>query len=143
MCMSSSKEGLAVVRSFSPAKMELAPAMKHRAWSERDMSFLPALSLTTLLGMMILAVAIIRSISSMLTFWLFSRGVPFTGTNALIGTESGCLGSVERVWSILMRSSLVSPSPMMPPLHTVILAFRTFSRVLRRSSKVRVVMILS
>ncbi len=43
---SSSQSGLGVVSSFSPAKIELAPAMKQRACSARLISVLPALSLT-------------------------------------------------------------------------------------------------
>lgn len=60
---------------------------------------------------------------------------------ALMGTDSGCFGSVDRVCSNSIRSSAVSPMPMMPPQHTDKPALRTALRVLRRSSYVRVVMI--
>ena len=57
--------------------------------------------------------------------------------------ENPALGGVRfaSVRSISQRSSFGSPMPMIPPEQTVMPAFRTASRVRRRSSKVRVVMI--
>ncbi len=50
----------------------------------------PAERRTIALGIRILAVAIIRTISTGCTGRCFSRGVPGTATSALIGTDSGC-----------------------------------------------------
>ena len=61
--LSSSNEGLGVVSSLSPAKIELAPARKQRACSAWLISARPALSLTMVAGIRIRAVAIIRTIS--------------------------------------------------------------------------------
>lgn len=51
-----------------------------------------------------------------ITFWS-SRGVPFTATSALMGTLSGCAGSVASVCSKPTRSSSASPSPIIPPIN--------------------------
>ena len=63
IAMSVSKEGFGVVRSLSPANKELAPAIKHKACSTVLISVLPADKRTTVFGMMILVVAIIRTMS--------------------------------------------------------------------------------
>src|SRR5450432_307010 len=97
MALSSSKVGFGVVSSLLPAKIELAPAIKQKACSGIVISARPALSLTMDFGINILAVAIMRTISQISTFGLFSRGVPLIRTSALIGTLSGCSGRVDRV----------------------------------------------
>ena len=56
----------------------------------------------------------------------------------LIGTDSGCLGKLARIINILARSLRVSPIPTIPPEQTFSPASRTFFKVLRRSSKLRV-----
>lgn len=70
----------------------------------------------------------------------FSSGVPGMATRALTGNDSGASGS----WLISQmrptRSPSFSPSPMMPPLQTLMPAERTASMVSRRSSNLRVVM---
>ena len=63
MFLSSSKSGLAVVSSFSPVKIELAPAIKHNACSATDIRTRPADKRTRALGIVMRAVAIMRSIS--------------------------------------------------------------------------------
>src|SRR4051812_49382421 len=100
MAMSSSKEGFGVVSNFSPAKIELAPAIKHSACSTVLISVRPADNLTTVLGMMMRVVAIILTISQTDTRGWSASGVPLTGTKALIGTDSGCLGMLDSVFSI-------------------------------------------
>ena len=64
----SSNDGFGVVSNFSPANIEFAPAMKHNACSDTDISVLPALSRTIAFGISILAVAIILIISQISTF---------------------------------------------------------------------------
>lgn len=63
----------------------------------------------------------------------FSNGVPFTATSAFTGTLSGCSGSVASVCSRPILSTSSSPSPMIPPLHTLMPASRTADKVSNRS----------
>src|SRR5262245_55888751 len=56
--------GFGVVRSFSPKKTEFAPARKQRACASGESSSRPALSRTFERGIMIRAVAIIRTNSN-------------------------------------------------------------------------------
>src|SRR6476619_3095546 len=72
---SSSKAGLGVVSNLSPEKIELAPAIKHKACSATLISARPALNLTIAANIIILAVAIILTISQISTFGLSWRGV--------------------------------------------------------------------
>lgn len=58
---------------------------------------------------------------------------------ALMGTDSGCSGSVASVWRRPMRSACCSPRPRMPPEQTEMPASRTLAMVCSRSSYVRVV----
>ena len=69
-------------------------------------------------GIMMRAVAIMRTISIDSTGARPCSGVPSTGTSALIGTDSGCSLWLASVRSSSQRSSIDSPMPMMPPLHT-------------------------
>lgn len=62
-----SKSLFGVVNSFSPVKMELAPAMKQSACSDMENRTLPADSLTIASGITMRAVAIIRIISHIST----------------------------------------------------------------------------
>ena len=64
---SASKSLFAVVRSFSPAKMELAPARKQSACSGMENRTRPAESLTIAFGITIRAVVIMRIISQIST----------------------------------------------------------------------------
>lgn len=72
MSWSASKSLLGVVKSFSPVKMELAPARKHSACSGMEKRTLPADNLTIAFGMTIRAVAIIRIISHISTGWTWN-----------------------------------------------------------------------
>jgi len=101
----------------------------------------PALSRTRARGIITRAVATMRTRSSGSTGGIFSSGVPGTRTSALIGTLSGWGSSFASSTSMAQRSSTPSPMPMMPPVHTVMPAARTFFSVSSRCSKVRVVMI--
>ena len=78
-----------MVRSFSPIKMEFAPARKLRAVHSRVSDFLPALSLTLEAGIKILAVAMVRTKMSGSSVSVWARGVPSTRTSKLMGTLSG------------------------------------------------------
>ena len=89
MCISSLISGLGVVRSLSPAKIELAPAKKHKACPSRDIFIRPAERRTWDCGITMRAVAIIRTISQISTGGSSSSGVPSIGTKALIGTDYG------------------------------------------------------
>ena len=86
MAVSRSVEGFGVVSNLSPANMELAPARKQRACSDSGISRRPAESRTMAVGMMIRAVAIIRSMDQTLTLGEPSSGVPSIATSALTGT---------------------------------------------------------
>ncbi|KAF3514285.1 hypothetical protein F2Q69_00002193 [Brassica cretica] len=118
MSWSASKSLFGVVNSFSPVKIEFAPARKHKACSGMVNRTLPADNLTMAFGITILAVPIILIISHISTgcqkknthkiflkallplgsacdllhyedtFWS-SSGVPFTASRALTGTLSG------------------------------------------------------
>ena len=137
---------LPAVSSLSPVKIELAPAMKHKACVASDMLSRPADSRTMLSGMVIRATATVRtnSISSILASGVSASmspsTVPFTGTSAFTGTLSGWRGRVASAWTKPTRSLRLSPMPTMPPQHTEIPASRTWSSVCNRSSKQRVVM---
>jgi len=113
----------------------------HISCASRESAVRPADSRTRAVGIRIRATAIIRTRSSGSTGGMCSSGVPGEGTRALIGTLSGWGSRLARVRSISQRSSTLSPMPMIPPEQTVTPALRTFSRVRRRSSKVRVLMI--
>src|SRR6202012_4876966 len=110
-----SNDGFGVVKSFSPANNELAPAIKQSACSTVVISVRPADKRTTVLGIIIRVVAIMRTISHTETLGWSANGVPLIGTKALIGTDSGCFGKFESVFSIEIRSSTVSPKPIIPP----------------------------
>jgi hypothetical protein len=98
-------------------------------------------------GMVMRATATVRtnSMSSILASGvpasMSPSTVPFTGTSALIGTLSGCAGSVANAWRKPMRSSRLSPMPTMPPQQTAMPEARTCSSVSSRSCQVLVVMI--
>ena len=134
ICISSLMSGLGVVSNLSPAKIELAPAKKHKACPSWLIWVRPADRRTCDSGITIRAVATIRTISKISTGLQSSKGVPSTGTKALIGTDSGCGLSVDKATNIPARSSNDSPIPIIPPLHTVILVLRTLSIVSKRSS---------
>src|SRR5688572_18525331 len=106
-------------------KTELAPAMKHRAWSEKDIFARPAERRTVDLGMRIRAIPIMRTVSQMGTSGLSWSGVPGTLERTLTGTDSGCGFMVARVWSRETRSAADSPSPMMTPQQMVTPVLRT------------------
>lgn len=113
------------------------------------------------MGRTIRAVAMQRSSSVTPTRSLPSNGVPGIGTRALTGKDSGASGSLAMLvsegarthaiggtyWLISQinptRSPSSSPSPMIPPLHTLIPASRTAARVSILSSYFRVVMTCS
>src|SRR5690242_3284781 len=97
MAISSSNDGLGVVNSFSPANIELAPAIKQKACSTVLISVRPADKRTTVLGITMRVVAIMRTISHIETRGCSANGVPLTGTRALIGTDSGCCGKLDNV----------------------------------------------
>src|SRR5690606_24311177 len=129
---SASSPALGAVSSLSPVKIELAPAMKHSAWVASLIASRPADRRTIDSGMVIRAVATVRtnSISSIrasgVSASMSPRTVPLTGTSALIGTLSGWRGRVARAWMKPTRSSRVSPIPTMPPEQTEMPAARTF-----------------
>ncbi|MNN04805.1 hypothetical protein D3C81_1175410 [compost metagenome] len=129
MSMSSLTSGLGVVRSLSPEKIEFAPAKKHKACPSVLMLVRPAERRTCVVGNKIRAVATMRTISHIETVSMTSIGVPLTGTSALIGTDSGCGMREASVINIAARSSILSPIPIIPPLHTVMFVLRTFSIV--------------
>lgn len=54
-----------------------------------------------------------------------AKGVPSTGIRRLIGTLSGGVSILAKVSKNSIRSSRVSPSPRIPPQHTLIPAART------------------
>mmetsp|Transcript_44889 Transcript_44889/g.94190 ORF Transcript_44889/g.94190 Transcript_44889/m.94190 type:complete len:218 (-) Transcript_44889:815-1468(-) len=151
--VSSSKAGLSVVNNLSPLKIELAPAWNIKYCSASEKESLPALRRTIVRGMTMRAVAIILAMSKASTSAIPSdsvsssaavspRGVPSTATRALMGTLSGCSGSVDRTWRRPTRSVSFSPRPRMPPQQTLIPASRTLAIVSKRSSYDRVVMTL-
>ena len=120
-------------------KMELAPAIKQRAWSLADIFARPADRRTMVFGMTIRAVAIMRTVSHTETSSFFSKGVPATFDSTFTGKLSGC-GSIDAsVCSMLTRSATLSPRPRIPPEQSVTLVFLTLASVFRRSAKVRVV----
>ena len=97
--------------------MELAPAMKEMACSEMLISARPALRRTMAFGIRMRVVADhAHHIPEFHFRHVLQRGA-FHAGEALMGTESGCSGMVDRVSSMLMRSSWLSPSPIMPPQH--------------------------
>ena len=55
--------------------------------------------------------------------------LPATATRALMGTDSGCSGRVASWWMRPTLSLGPSPSPMIPPAHTLMPASRTLCRV--------------
>ena len=116
-----------------PKKIELAPAKKQRACSSQDRPSLPAERRIIALGMAILAVAIIRTISQIGSGLCSCKGVPFIGTKRLIGTDAGCGCLLARTWTRLIRSSTLSPIPIIPPQQTLKPAFSTASSVSSRS----------
>ena len=65
------------------------------------------------------------------------RSPPDTATRALMGTDSGCSGRVASWWIRPTRSLGPSPSPMIPPAHTLMPALRTLCSVSRRSCRHR------
>ena len=123
-----------MVSSLSPENIEFAPAIKHNAWASGDISVRPADNRTILAGIIMRAVAIIRTISHDDTGILSSKGVPSMLTNALMGTYSGCLSNVANVSNILIRSESLSPMPMIPPEQMVTFALRVLFSVSSRSS---------
>ena len=123
-----------VVSSLSPVNTLLAPARKHIACSLSDMLIRPALSLTTVLGMTMRATATALTISKPLGGSRSCRGVPLTGTSALMGTLSGCSGRFASTRMRLARSRSSSPRPRIPPQHTEMPASRTAAIVLSLSS---------
>ena len=128
---------------MSLEKSEFAPARKQSACSAVESFTRPAERRTTDFGIRMRAVAIMRSVSVNGTSSLSPIGVPGTFARMLTGTDSGCGVSVASVRRSSMRSSVVSPSPMIPPVQTVTFVVRTASIVRRRSSYVRVVTTLS
>ena len=75
---------------LSLEKIELAPAMKQRAWSLTLIFARPAERRTTDRGMSTRAVAIMRTVSQTGTSALSAIGVPGTLARILTGTDSGC-----------------------------------------------------
>ena len=86
--------GLGVVRSFSPKKIEFAPARKQRACNSSLIASRPAESRTNEAGIMIRATAMVRTNSSGSRGPASASGVPSTRTSILIGTLSGCSGKL-------------------------------------------------
>ena len=138
---SRSASGLAVVSSFGPMKIELAPARKHSACNSSFICSRPAERRIIEAGIRILATAMVRTKSKPSSGAWPDRGVPSTWTSRLIGTDSGCTGRLARVTSRPARSFKSSPMPTMPPQQTFMPASRTASSVSSRSWNSRVVMI--
>ena len=87
---SSSRSGFGVVSSFSPTKMEFAPARKHSAAASRVSDRRPALRRTMEAGISKRAVAIVRARVRGSAGSASPSGVPGTLTSMLMGTLSGC-----------------------------------------------------
>ena len=118
IAMSSSRSGFGVVSSFSPKKIELAPARKHSSCASLLSAVRPAESRTRACGITIRAAAHIRTSSNGSSGGRSASGVPATGASALIGTLSGGGSRFASVASMRQRSSIDSPMPRMPPQHT-------------------------
>src|SRR5205807_8166462 len=88
--MSCSYPGLPVVSSFSPKKMEFAPARMQRSCASSLICRRPAERRTFDAGRRMRAVAIIRTSSSVPSGGRSASGVPWTRTSMLTGTDSGC-----------------------------------------------------
>src|SRR3989338_8298305 len=86
--VSRSASRFGVVSSFSPAKIELAPAKKQSACASSEREARPALRRTNDFGISILAVAIVLT-NSKVSSSASDSGVPSTLTTLLIGTLSG------------------------------------------------------
>ena len=99
-----------------------------------ESSVRPALRRTRERGIITRAAATMRTSSIPETGGRSASGVPGTRTRALMGTLSGCGSSAASSTSIAARSSIDSPIPMMPPLHTVMPASRTRRSVRSLSS---------
>ncbi len=132
--MSCRYSGLPVVSSFSPKKIEFAPAIMHSSCASSFICSRPAESRTIARGIRMRAQAIIRTISIGSTGRIRASGVPSTATSALIGTDSGCGSCNASVASIAQRCSTDSPIPMIPPQQTPMPASRTARSVVKRSS---------
>ena len=118
--------GLSAVSNTSPKNIELAPAKKHKACVELDISDLPAESLTVDIGIIILAKAIVLTNSIWSNGSTFPNGVPGILINIFIGTLSGCSSKLDNVLSISALSVRDSPIPIIPPEHTFTPALLTF-----------------
>ena len=123
--------GLSAVSSFSPIKIELAPAQKQRNCSARLIFVLPALKRIKAFGIRIRQTAITRAVTKADTGFCFSKGEPLIGIKLLMVTLSGWIFS--SCWIKEIRSFWLSPIPRIPPVQTDRPAFRTFCRVLIRS----------
>ena len=130
---SAATSGFPVVSSFSPWKIEFAPATKHSACSSSLISARPALRRTIDAGIMIRATAIVRTNSNGSSSAVPASGVPSTCTRRLIGTESGCAGRFASACSRPARCARDSPMPTMPPQQVFMPASRTWPRVSSRS----------
>ena len=103
------------VVSMSPEMAAFAPDMKiFLPWS--FMVFLPAAMRTKPSGMMNRTRATMRSCSSSPRGVMSAYGVPGMGVRKLTGMDLMPSAAMSMYMSI--RSSMVSPSPMMPPLQT-------------------------
>src|SRR6266436_5483860 len=130
-CWSASGGGFGVVRSFSPVKMEFAPARKQSVTASDDISRRPAASRTREAGIRTRAVAMARTMTSGSSAFTSASGVPSFRTSMLTGTLSGCGLRRESSCSRPIRSSSVSPMPRIPPQQTVMPALRTCAMVCR------------
>ena len=128
-------EGCPVV-SISPDMTALAPDRKHPSPLSAS-SPLPPASLMEADGRIKRYMATILFISSSLSLGTFSYGVPGIGFSMLIGTL--LIPNSFRANAISIRSSSVSPSPIMPPLHTFSPASWAARMAATLSSKVWVV----
>ena len=98
-----------VVNNFSPKNIEFAPAKKHKACNSSLIASLPAVKRITAFGIIILAVAIVRTNSKGSKSAVSPRGVPLIFTSILIGTLWGGSGKLANCWSKEILSSLDSP----------------------------------
>ena len=105
MVISSSQPLHIVVNILLPVKIALTPLMKHKNCSCSFMVYRPAANLMMDSGIINLAVAIVLKIASnsnCLSFGAFFNtstiGVPWIGTNLLIGNDSGCGLMLDKVY---------------------------------------------
>ncbi len=127
-----------VVVSMLPVMVALAPERKAFLPFSLNRAR-PAAIRISAEGLINLNMATVRRISASVSFLFDSKGVPGIGIRALMGMEE--IPRVDSVTAISIRSSQVSPIPMIPPEHTVNPALRALCIFASFSSKVWVVQI--